>query len=91
MEADGVAAALKHGALEVVVECDPWTAAQRSEGRLVSAQEARHPGAEEEAQEEHPRVREHHHEGHQCVLGQPDTQLAKMAPVDLRLLAWQRS
>ena len=49
VEADGVALAFEHGALEVVVEQHSADAVERSEGLHVTAQEAVHAGVEEEA------------------------------------------
>jgi hypothetical protein len=57
----------------------------------VAAQEAVHAGVQEEAQEDHARVAEHHHEGHQRAAGAADLQVAEVTPVDLRLLARQRA
>jgi hypothetical protein len=63
VEADRVAPALEHGALEVVVQQHPGQA-ECGEGLDVAAQEAVHAGIEEEAQEDLARVAEHHDEGH---------------------------
>jgi hypothetical protein len=60
VEADGVALAFEHGALEVVVEQHPGDAAEGLEGFYVSAQEAVHAGVHEEAQEYLARVAELH-------------------------------
>ena len=91
VEADRVALALEHGALEVVVQQHPGHAAEGGEGRDMAAQEAVHAGVEEEAQEDHARVAQHHHEGHQRAAGAADLQMAEVTPVDLRLLARQRA
>jgi hypothetical protein len=89
VEADRVALALEHRALEVVVQDHTAAAVERGEGQGVTTQEAVHPGVEEEAQEDHARVAEHHHEGHQRAAGTADGQMAEVTPVDLRLLARQ--
>jgi hypothetical protein len=89
VEADGVAHALEHGALEVVVQQHARAAAEGGEGLGMAAQEAVHPRVEEEAQEDAPRVTQHHHEGHQRAARAADMQMAEVAPVDLRLLARQ--
>ena len=86
VEADGIAHPLEHRALEVVVEGDPGTAVEGDEGLDMAAQEAVHPGVQEEAQEDHAAVAEHHDEGHQRAPGAADLQMAEVAPVHLRLL-----
>ena len=63
VEADRVAAALQHGALEVVVQHDPGAAAEGGEGLGMAADERCAVSVEEEAQEDAPRVAQHHHEG----------------------------
>ena len=91
VEADRVAAALQHGALQVVVEHDPGAAAEGGEGLGVAADEGCAVGVEEEAQEDAARVAQHHDEGHQGAAGAADLQMAEVGPVDLRLLAGQRA
>ena len=49
VEANGVALALQHGTLQVVVQDDPAEAAERAERLDVATQEAVHAGVEEEA------------------------------------------
>lgn len=44
---------------------------------------------DEEAQKDPPGVAQHHHERHQRALGAADHDLAKVAPIDLSLLAGQ--
>ncbi len=63
VEADGIAYALEHRAFEVVVEGDPGAAVEGNEGLDMAAQEAVHPSVQEEAQEDHAAVAEHHDEG----------------------------
>jgi hypothetical protein len=65
--------------------------AERGERLDVAAQEAVHPGVEEEAKEDATRVAQHHHEGHQGPMCAADLQMAEVTPVDLRLFAWQRA
>ena len=91
VEADGVAHAFDHGALEVVVQQYPRHAAEGDEGQGVAAQEAVHAGVQEEAQEDHAAVTEHHHEAHERSPSAADLQVAEVAPVDLRLLSRQRA
>jgi hypothetical protein len=57
----------------------------------MTAQEAVHPGVQEEAQEDHAAVAEHHDEGHQRAPRPTDLQVAEVAPVHLRLLTGQRA
>ena len=87
MEADRVAAPLQHRALEVVIEQDTRDAAPCAEGSDMAAQEVLHPGIREEAQEDLPRVAEHHDERHQRAARPADGEMAEMPPVHLRLLA----
>ena len=91
MEADGVANALEHGALQVVVQQHPGHAAEGSKCQHVATQEAVHAGVQAEAQEDAARVAQHHHEGHQGPLGAAHHDVAEVAPVHLRLLARQRA
>ena len=53
----------------------------------MAAQEVLHPGVEVEAQEDAPRMAEHHHEAHQQTLRAADLHRAEVRPVDLALLA----
>src|ERR1700694_4399953 len=89
MKAHGVALALQHRALEIVVEQDTRTSVPGREGGDVTAQEALHAGIEEEAQENLARVAQHHDEGHQGTACAAAQEMTKMPPVDLRLLAGQ--
>ena len=89
MEADRVAAPFQHRALEIVVEQNARHAAPGGEGADMAAQEVLHPGVEEEAQEDLPRVAQHHDERHQRTAGAADLQMAEVPPVDLRLFAGQ--
>jgi len=55
----------------------------------VAAQKVLHPRVEEEAQEDLPRVAQHHHERHQRAPGATDLPMAEMRPVHLRLFCGQ--
>jgi hypothetical protein len=55
----------------------------------MAAQEVLHAGVQEEAQENLPRVGQHHDEGHQRAAGAADLEMPKMAPIDLGLFAGQ--
>ena len=89
VEADGITLTLQHGAFEIVVEQDPWTALPRDEGFDMSAQEAFQACIEEEAQEDPARVAQHHDEGHQRPAGVPNGEMTEVPPVNLPLLAWK--
>src|SRR6202521_3432641 len=90
MKADGIALALQHCALEIVVEQNTRTSVPGREGADVTAQEALHDaGIEEEAQKNLARVAQHHDEGHQGTARAADHEMTKMPPVDLPLLAGQ--
>jgi hypothetical protein len=53
----------------------------------VATQEVLHPGVQEEAQEDLPRMAQHHDEGHQWAPCPADLELAEMSPVHLCLFA----
>ena len=89
MEADRIAAPFQHRTLEIVVQQDTRHAAPGGEGADMAAQEALHPRIQEEAQEDLPRVAQHHDERHQRTPGAADLEVAEMTPVHLRLLARQ--
>ena len=89
MKADRIAAPFQHRTLEIVVEQHTRGATPGGEGAEVAAQEALHPGVQEEAQEDLPRVAQHHDERHQRTPGPADLEMAEVAPVHLRLLARQ--
>ena len=91
VESDGVAGALQHGALEVVVEQHPRHAAEEGEGLDVAAEKRRHRRAREEAQEDLPREAQHHHEGDERPRRRAHGELAEVRPIDLGLLAGQRA
>jgi hypothetical protein len=55
----------------------------------VTAQKARQPGVEKEAQKNLAGVAQHHDKGHQRPARPPDGEMAEVAPIDLRLLAGQ--
>ena len=87
MEADRVAAPLEHGALEIVVEQHAGDAAPGGEGGDMATQEVLHAGIQAEAQEDLPRVAQHHDERHQRTPRAADLQMAEVAPIDLSLFA----
>ncbi|WP_437618260.1 hypothetical protein [Sorangium sp. So ce1151] len=58
---------------------------------VVPAHEEGHRRAGEEAQEDPPRVTEHHDEGPERTQCPADGQLAEVRPVDLSLLAGERA
>jgi hypothetical protein len=86
MKADRLTLALQHRALQIVGQQHPGHPA---EGRDRAAQEVRHASVQREAQEDRSRVGQHHHEGHQRPPSPTDSQVTKMAPVDLGLLPRQ--
>ena len=88
---DRRAVALEHGALQVVIQKHARHAAPGGKGTGVAGEEARHAGVQEEAQVDRPRVRQHHHEGHQRPARPSDLQVPEVRPIDLGLLAWQRA
>ena len=87
IEADGVAAALQHDALQVVVPELAGHPLPRLEGVDMAPQEVAHRGVEVEAQEDASREAENHHEAHQRAFRTADLHLAEVSPVDLGLLA----
>ena len=87
IEADCVAAALQHDALQVVVPEFAGHALPRLEGVDVTTQEVAHLRVQVEAQEDASREAENHHEAHQRALRATDLHLAEVGPVDLGLLA----
>jgi hypothetical protein len=89
VEVDRLSHALEHGAAKIVVEKDPGHALEGFEGACVAADEARHVGAEGEAEKDLARVAEHHDEAHQRARGAADLKLAEVPPVDLRLLVME--
>src|SRR5664279_5576618 len=89
MEANRITTPFKHRALEIVVKHDTRYPGKRLERRDVSAQEILHPGIEAEAQEDLPRVAQHHHERHQRTPRPPNLQVTEMSPVGLGLFTGQ--
>jgi DNA-binding NtrC family response regulator len=87
VEADDVADPLEHGGLQVVVENGARYAIERDEGGVVAAQKALERLVENEAGEERPRERQHHHEARQPPARVADGDGPEAAPVDLPLLA----
>jgi len=91
MKTDCLPLALEHRALQIIVEQDSRHAAPGIEGADVAAQKVLHSRIKEEAQVDVARVRKHHHKGHQRPAGATDLDMAKVSPVDLALLARQRT
>src|SRR6516162_3043797 len=89
MEADSIALALQHRALEIVVEQHPGTALPCREGSGMAAQKALQTCVEEEPYEDLTRVAQHHDERHQRAAGASDAKMAEVSPVHLPLLTWQ--
>ena len=89
VEADRIPAPFEHSAFQIIVEQDAWYALKCLEGCNVPAQEVLHPGIKEEAQENLPRMAQHHHERHQRTPRTANLQVAEMGPVDLCLFARQ--
>ncbi len=87
IEVDRVAAAPQHDAPQVVVPELAGHPLPGLEGVDMAMQEVAHGRTEVEAQEDAPRVAEHHHEAHQRALRAPDPDLAEVSPIDLGLLA----
>ena len=87
IEADGVAAALQHDALQVVVPELAGHALPRLEGVDMATQEVAHRGVEVEAQEDASREAQNHHEAHQRALRATELHFAEVSPIDLGLLA----
>jgi hypothetical protein len=75
IEANRIAHALEHDALEVVIEKGPGQPAKRDECLDVTAQEHA------------PRVAQHDHEAHQRTPRTADLQVPEVPPVDLCLFA----
>ena len=55
----------------------------------MAAQEVLHPSVREEAQEDLPRMAQHHHEGHQRTPRAADVEVPEMSPVHLTLFTGQ--
>ena len=89
MEANDVAAAFKHGALEIVVERDTRATTPGGDGADMAAQEILHVGAEVEAQKYLARPRQHGDEPHQGPVGATYLQVTEVTPVDLHLFTGQ--
>ena len=89
IEADGLATALEHRALEVVVQSDPGHGAPGFKGLDVATQEVLHVSAQKEAQEDASGPGQDHHKGHEGALGLSDFEVCKVSPVALALFAGQ--
>ncbi len=91
MKPDRLAHALKHGALQVVVQEHARHAGPCAKGAEVAAQEVLQPRAEEEAQVDRAGVAQDHHEGHQRTARAADRKTVEVRPVDRCLFAGQRA
>src|SRR5262245_57474515 len=89
MKADGIANALQHDALKIVVEQDPGKSTPGGEGSDMAAQKVLHCGIEEEAQVDIARITEHHDEGHERPYRPADFELPEVGPINLTLLSHQ--
>ena len=89
MKLHGGAAAVEHGAAQVVVHEVAGGASQRLEGVDVSSEEALQRLVVGEQRGQRPRVAEDHDESGDRACALPDADLAEGAPVDLRGLAGQ--
>jgi hypothetical protein len=90
MEADGITAPFQNRTFKVVVEQNTRNPAPGRKGPNVAAQKVLHPRVRIETQEYLARITQHHDEGHQRPPRAPDLEVAKMAPIHLRLFAGQR-
>ena len=87
IEADRLPLSLEDGALQVVVQQHSRQAPPGAKRPDMAAQEVLHARIEKEAQVDHARPRQHHHESHQCPAGAADFQVAEVPPIDLGLFA----
>src|SRR6185369_13473270 len=83
VEANRMAHALEHGALEIVVEDDVRHAAPLGECRGVPAEEVLGLLPDVETKEDPTREGKHDHEGDQSSNGTADREFAEVTPVDL--------
>ena len=91
MEADRVATPFQHRALEIVIKQNTRNAAPGGEGGDMATQEVFHAGIQAEAQEDLPRVAQHHDECHQRTPCPADFEVAEVAPVNLSLFPGKRA
>ncbi len=89
MEADCIASPLEDCTAKVVIQHHPRNRAPTGERFDVAAQEVVHRGVQIKSQEQVPRVRQHHHEGHQWPGRLTDFDRTEVRPVALGLLAGQ--
>ena len=89
MKLDGGAAAVEHGAAQIVVHQVAGGASQRVEGGDVPPQEALQRLVEGEQRGQRARVAEDHDESGDGACALSDADLAERAPVDLCGFAWQ--
>src|SRR4029077_19038402 len=73
----------------IIREYDTGNAVPRGKRGYVATQEVPHPGVQEEAQEDLPRMAQHHDERHQWTPRPADLEMAEMSPVHLCLFAGQ--
>ena len=92
IEPDGVGAApLKHGALQIVVQQNPWTSAPSFERLHMAGEERIHARVQEKAKKDPARKAQDRDERHQRAARPADLEMSKMTPVDLTLFARERS
>ena len=87
MEADRIASPLEDCAFEVVIEHHPRHRAPSGKCLDMAAQEVVHRAVQIKSQEQVPRVRQHHHEGHQRPGRLADFDRTEVGPVALGLFA----
>ncbi len=81
METDGVVVTFQYRTFQIIVQQNPGDAAPGGKRGDVAAQKVLHAGIEEEAQEDLPRVAQHHDERHQRTACPTDHQMAEMPPL----------
>ena len=89
MEADRVAVTFNHCAFKIVVQQYPRDAVPSGEGTNMTTQEVFHPGVQEEAQINRPRIAQHHDKGQQWPARAADHQRTEHGPVNLSLFSAQ--
>ena len=82
MEVDRIPAALEHGRSKIVVEQDPWDAADLPERPDVTADEILESLVEEELDDESAGPRQHEDEARQAAPGAADRRAANDASYD---------
>src|SRR5437764_4037635 len=87
---DLIAAALQHGAFEIVIKNHSRLPGPILKRMHVAAEEILHGLIEEELQIQSSGIRQRHHEAGQGSLGAAHHHVPKVSPIDLRLLAGKR-